>query len=60
MRSNPMAFLLDGAAEAAEAAAVPVKAARRTLLRVHLLDVLDGAAEAAEAAAVPLKAQPDE
>ena len=50
------AVLLGGAAEAAEAAAVPLKAARRTVPRVHLLDVLDGAAEAAEAAAVPLQA----
>ena len=32
---------------------MPFKAARRTVLRVHLLDVLDGAAEAA---AVPFKA----
>ena len=43
--------VLDGVVEAAEAAAVPLKAARRTVPRVYLLDVLDGAVEAAEAAA---------
>ena len=55
MARGASVHLLDGAAEAAEAAAVPFKAARRTVMRVHLLDVLDRAAEAAEATAVPLK-----
>ena len=34
---------------------MPFKAARRTVLHVHLLDVLYRASEAAEATAVPLK-----